>query len=243
MTFGILITARLKSKRLKKKIIKKINNKTLIGYLIQRLKLKFNKKKIILITSKSNQDKKLIKICREENINSFRGEPKDVLKRIYDASIRFKLKNVISITADNPLVDTDLAQKLIKLHIKKKYDLTIIKGLPIGLFCYALKVSAVKRAINLKNTKDTETWVSYFTDLKKFKIGYLKIKFKNKFSDKIRLTIDTKEDLFFVRKVLKFCKTNQPKTDEILRVIKYNPNLIKINSMIKQKTVSKPKFK
>ena len=31
--------------------------------------------------------------------------------------------------------------------------------------------------------------------------------------------------------------------DEILRVIKYNPNLIKINSMIKQKTVSKPKFK
>ena len=95
----------------------------------------------------------------------------------------------------------------------------------------------------MKNTKDTETWVSYFTDLKKFKIGYLKIKFKNKFSDKIRLTIDTKEDLFFVRKVLKFCKTNQPKTDEILRVIKYNPNLIKINSMIKQKTVSKPKFK
>ena len=46
MTFGILITARLKSKRLKKKIIKKINNKTLIGYLIQRLKLKFNKKKL-----------------------------------------------------------------------------------------------------------------------------------------------------------------------------------------------------
>ena len=82
-----------------------------------------------------------------------------------------------------------------------------------------------------------------FYRFKKIKIGYLKIKFKNKFSDKIRLTIDTKEDLFFVRKVLKFCKTNQPKTDEILRVIKYNPNLIKINSMIKQKTVSKPKFK
>ena len=92
VNYEVLITARLKSKRLKKKIIRKINKDTLISFLIKRLKSEFKNNKIILITSRSNQDKKLIDISKEEKINFFTGEPKDVLKRIYDASKKFKLK-------------------------------------------------------------------------------------------------------------------------------------------------------
>ena len=71
MKYGILITARLKSKRLKKKIIRKINRHNLITFLIKRLKQEFYNKNIVLITSKSNQDKKLVDISIEEFIFFF----------------------------------------------------------------------------------------------------------------------------------------------------------------------------
>ena len=45
MKYGVLITARLKSTRLKKKLLKVINNQKMITYLIDRLKKHFPKKK------------------------------------------------------------------------------------------------------------------------------------------------------------------------------------------------------
>lgn len=242
MKYGILITARLKSKRLKKKIIRKINNNNLISFLIQRLKLEFSENQIILITSRANQDKKLIEISNKEKINSYVGEPKDVLKRIHDASIKFKLKNVISCTADNPFIDAIHAKKLMNFHIKNKNDLSIMKGLPIGLFSYALSVKALKKVLKLKDSSDTETWIPYFTEGNNFKVGIYKIKLNYKNKDRLRLTVDTKEDLKLVRQVLKLCKSKQPSTNEILSVFKRYPDMIKINSNVKQKKVSKPIF-
>ena len=58
----------------------------------------------------------------------------------------------------------------------------------------------------------------------------------------MRLTVDTKEDLKLIRQVLNLCKSYQPTTNQILSVFKKYPNLIEINSNIKQKKVSKPKF-
>ena len=67
MEYKILITARLKSKRLKNKIIRKINkNQTIIEYIIKKLKKNFKHKNIILITSKNKQDDKLCKICKQQ---------------------------------------------------------------------------------------------------------------------------------------------------------------------------------
>ncbi len=243
MKYGILITARLKSKRLKKKIIRKINRHNLITFLIKRLKQEFYNKNIVLITSKSNQDKKLVDISIEEKINYFRGEPKDVLKRIYDASKKFKFNNVISCTADNPFVDTKKAKKMMVHHMKKKNDLTIMKGLPIGLFSYALNINAVKKVLNTKASKDTETWGGYFTENKKLKVGFYKINLKIKNIDNIRLTVDVKQDLMLIKKILKISKNEYPTTYEILSIIRKHPSLLKINSNVKQKKVIKPKFK
>ena len=51
MKSGFLITARLKSTRLKKKVLKKINNKPLISHMIERIKYFGKFDKIIICTS------------------------------------------------------------------------------------------------------------------------------------------------------------------------------------------------
>ena len=116
----VFITARLKSTRLKSKVILPLGNYTLISFLIKRLSQVFKKKNIILITSKNKQDKPLIEIAKQEGIGFFCGHADDVLLRMSSAAKKNKAKNFLSCTADNPYTDPIFAEKLYSFHIKKK---------------------------------------------------------------------------------------------------------------------------
>ena len=241
MSDGILITARLKSKRLKKKILKKLpNGDTVIEYLIKNLKTTFKKNKIVLITSKSNQDTILTKIAERHNILFFRGHPLDVLDRMYNASIKFKFKNIISCTADNPLIDTLYAKKILNYHKLKKNDLTTNLSLPIGMFSYAVNVNSLRKVIIKKNSKNTETWIEYFKKIKNFKVEDYG---KPKDALGIRLTIDFIEYFNTVSRVLKNCRSRFPRFHDIINLKKKKPGIFKINSNIVQKSVTIPLFK
>ena len=67
------------------------------------------------------------------------------------ASQKFKFKNIISCTADNPLIDASYAKKILKFH--KKNDLTTNLTLPIGMFSYAINIESLKKVIKKKNSK------------------------------------------------------------------------------------------
>ena len=244
MKYGVLITARLKSTRLHKKVIKKINKYNIIEFLINRLKTKFDSRKIVIITSNSNQDKILEKIAFRENIKIFKGEPKDVLLRMYKAAKKFKFKNFISCTADNPFTDPDFAIKLMKYHIKNKNDLSLMKKVPLGTFSYAINFNGIKKSIKYKNSNNTENWGGYFINNKKLKVGYFDPKFNYmNVSKKIRLTVDFPKDLKLIKAILRKSKKDQPTLKEIMKILKTNSNMVKINLGIKQKKETKPIFK
>ena len=86
MKIGFLITARLKSTRLKLKILKQLNGYSVIERIIQRAK-EINKiSDIVLCTSNLSQDLPLLRIARENDIHYFNGNPEDVLQRLLDAA-------------------------------------------------------------------------------------------------------------------------------------------------------------
>ena len=74
-----MIIARLKSKRLKKKSILKINGEYLIQHLINRVKRLDGINKIILCTSNNKNDDKLVEIAKKIK-SFFRGDETNVLK-------------------------------------------------------------------------------------------------------------------------------------------------------------------
>lgn len=241
MSDGVLITARLKSKRFPKKIIKEFfYGVSVIEYLINNLKKEFKNKQIVLITSKSNQDLILTKIAKNNGILFFRGHAKDVLDRMLKASEKFNFKNIISCTADNPLVDTSYSKKILRFHKKRKNDLTTNLTLPIGMFTYAVNVNSLKKVVKKKNSKNTETWIDYFKKMKNFKVEDFG---KPTFKSKLRLTIDFYEDFKTVNEVLLNCSKKFPKLNDILKLSKKKPYIFKINSHIIQKSVTRPKFK
>ena len=67
MKIVCLIQARMSSKRFPGKVLKKIGNKEVLKYLIERLKNKLKKIDIIVLTSKNSTDRKIISFCKQNN--------------------------------------------------------------------------------------------------------------------------------------------------------------------------------
>lgn len=69
MKVGILITARLKSTRLPKKVLKKLGDKPLISHLIDRMRDVHLADSITIITSPISQDDDLEKFANQTQVN------------------------------------------------------------------------------------------------------------------------------------------------------------------------------
>ena len=80
-----IIQARTTSKRFKNKVLQLINDIPLIIHVRDRVKSKFVKK-IIVSTSKNKSDDRLVKILKFYKIAYFRGDLKNVSKRLFDTS-------------------------------------------------------------------------------------------------------------------------------------------------------------
>tara|TARA_Y100000590_G_C15739561_1_gene1019750 strand:+ start:922 stop:1662 length:741 start_codon:yes stop_codon:yes gene_type:complete len=239
LNFGIIITARTKSKRLKKKVLLPLLKQTVIEYLITRIIKKFGNKKICLITSKYKSDDILIEISKIHSIFFYRGHAKDVLKRIYSSSIKMGWRNTINITADNPFVDLEYAQKMLKFHINKNNDFTEINKLPIGLRSYVINTNALKNILKKKKDTDTEIWGDYFKKNPDMKCENFKLVDRNHNQPKLRFTLDEIEDYKLINIISKNIKKSKINTRNLIKFIKKKPKLKKINSHIKQRQTKK----
>ena len=237
MKSAILITARLKSTRLPKKIIKPIHGKPMIKHMLDRLKLSNSISKIIICTSTNKQDDPLEIIAKQENVLCYRGDPEDVLLRLALAAENFNIETVINCTADNPFVDPIYIDKLYEHHIKEGNEFTKIDGLPWGAFSYAISSRALKKACALKNEQDTEVWHGYFMDTGNFKWSSLQVTDKNVSWPDLRLTVDEPEDFEMITKIFNELYNGEKvfSLSEIVKLCRKKPEIPDINKNIMQK--------
>ena len=230
MKIGFLITARLKSTRLPKKLILKINGREIIRHMIDRLKISKSLNNIIICTSDNPQDKPLVKIAKEEGIDYFLGDEEDVILRLHNASKEFKLNYVLNITADCPLVSIEYIDKIVKKYKESNADLIRCLDLPHGFFSYGLKIDAMRKVCEIKKANDTEVWGRYFTDTGIFNVVDLDIPKKHIRKD-YRLTLDYPDDFEFLKKIFEYFGKDTYRTSisEIIKYLDKNPQIVEIN--------------
>jgi len=230
MSTAFLITARLKSTRLAKKVILEVMDKPLITHMIDRIKFAKKINKIIICTSTNVQDDILEKIAIEENINYFRGSENDVLQRLLDASIKFNLKYFANITADVPMIDPHSIDYAINEYNRIKADLILSPDFSLS-GCNVIKVSSLKKICNEKQKKDTELWLKFFQTNTKYKIHVLDTKYviTNQF---IKTSLDYYEDYIFIKKIFEeLYNPDKPfNARDINKLINNKPEIAKINS-------------
>ena len=231
---GAIIVSRLKSQRLPNKALKLINQEPLITHLIKRLKLAKNIDKIVLATTKNNEDLKICNEAKKNKINFFRGDEKNVLKRMHDAAKKFKFNIVIRITGDDILIDPIYLDKLIKYHIESNLEYSNNKDLPGGTEVEIFSFDILKFLLNTIIDVDNTEYLTFFIQehIDQFITGSLDVSKKHK-SNK-SLTIDTYEDYMFVKKFLKDMKNKN---------LKYEYSLDHIMNFLNKNTRKKRKIK
>lgn len=236
MKAAILITARLKSTRLPRKVVKPILGRPMIGHMLDRLKLARKPEQIIVCTSHLSQDDPLAEIADRESVACFRGHPDDVLLRLTRAAERFGVDTVINCTADNPFVDPRYIDRLIDFHREGNYDYSRCQGLPLGTYGWALSYPAMVEACQIKAETDTEVWGGYFTDTGLFSWGLMPVDPEVRWPE-LRLTVDTPEDFALITRI--FEELYQPgevfPLNSIIDLCRRRSDLVEINASIRQK--------
>lgn len=230
MEIGFLITARLKSTRLPKKIMLELNNKPIISHMINRLKLSGVLNRIILCTSTNPQDKPLADIAAKENIDYFLGSEEDVILRLYEASRKFKLDYAINVTADCPLVSLEYIEVIANKYRETNADFIRCEKLPVGLYSWGLKIDAMRRVCEIKKSGETEVWGRYFTDTGLFNVIDIEIP-REYIRPDYRLTLDYPEDFEVFKKIFEHFGDDADKasTLDIIKYLDDNPQVVAIN--------------
>lgn len=236
MKTAFLITARLKSNRLPKKILLEVARKPLIVHMIDRIKHASTIDKIIICTSTNPQDDPLEEIAGQEQVNCFRGSEEDVLVRLLDAAQSHGLKYFANITADCPMMDPVLIDRAVMEY--QKADVDLLKyddsnaDLPFN--CYVVKVSALEQVCMQKKEQDTEVWVKYFTA--NADLNILNLDVEDHYRHKIlKTSLDYPEDYDFIKCV--FAKLHHSGTCfsmiDIIDLVNNRPDILSINANAK----------
>jgi len=229
--YSIIIQARLDSKRFPKKILKKVHGKEILTIMLERLKKKFKDKIIVAISNKDH--KKIVDICNKQKIKFFLGSSNNVLERYYKCAIKNKVQTIVRIPSDCPLIDLDIITKGLKKFFSCNIDYvsnllprSYIDGNDIEIFSIKCLKKIYSEAIS---SFDQEHVTTYLQRNKKKKIFKIKnFKAAKDLSLKYRLTLDYKEDLAVIQKILvnKNIFLNYKSIESMFRK---NPNISKIN--------------
>ena len=231
-----IIQARYLSSRLPGKVLKKINDKTILEILIARLSKSKYISKIIIACSSNEMDKEIIKISKKIKVDHFIGSEKNVLSRYYFAAKKYRFENIVRITADCPLIDPDIVDLVIKNFFNKKVNYATNGApptFPDGLDVEIFKFQELKKAYkNAKSNYDKEHVTPYI--IKNKNIRKFNLKNKDDLS-RLRVTLDEPKDFIVIKKVIEHFK-NKPffNLADLMKYYKKNKNIFLINKDIQR---------
>lgn len=206
MNLGIIIQARLGSSRLPNKIMLDFHDgRSVIDIIIEKIKSRFSEYPIILATGEDPINSRLVEFSSKYDINFFIGSEANVLSRFIEASELYNLTHVVRICSDNPFIDMDLLDDLMRIPDKFSYDYISFKndnGVPVikshlGLFAEIVSVSALKKVMRSEgeNPHYQEHVTNYlYENPEGFNLKLVDLPKIISGRDDIRLTLDTRQD-------------------------------------------------
>ncbi len=196
----VLVTARLKSTRLPRKILSDMMGKPVLVHLLDRIKTATHVQEIVLCTSTHLQDEPLIGLANREQVRCFRGSEEDVLERLAQAAQWVQAEYVVNITADNIFVGPEFIDRAVGRYEQTSEDLITGYQLPIGAYGWGINVEALQEVCAIKDEHDTEVWGDYFTKTGLFRVHDLEFE-PPVHRPNLRLTLDYPEDLVVIRTI------------------------------------------
>ncbi len=237
-----IIQARMNSNRLPGKVLKDICGESMLSRVVGRVKSAVSLDEVVVATSDTLVDDLIENECGKLGVSVFRGSEDDVLDRFYQTALFSKAEVAVRITADCPLIEPIIIDKVVQAFLNSDADYasnTLQRTYPRGLDVEVVSLRALtiawKNSFKPYHRAHVMPYIYENADL--FKL--LSVTNSSDWS-KYRWTVDTVEDLQFVRRVYKIlgCKSLFS-WNEVLNLCEGDPSLVELNCHVQQKDLEK----
>jgi spore coat polysaccharide biosynthesis protein SpsF len=240
-TVGI-VQARMTSTRLPGKILMEVLEKPLLQYEIERLRKIPSLDEVVLATTVNAADDPVAALGHQLEAPTYRGSEFDVLSRYCEAAVQHGADAVVRFTADCPLIDPRLSESVIRHYLDNtaKYDYCsadVQRSYPRGVDTEVFSMSALKEAHAECELEDEREHVTLF--IRRRPERYRLWSSRNERGwGRFRLTVDTPEDFELVKAIIErlYPVDHDFGLEDIIDLLERNPELVRINGSVKQKT-------
>ena len=236
-----IIQARMGSSRLPGKVLAEIHGRPMIAWVVERARKAKLLDAVVVATTVDASDDAVAALCETRGYTYVRGRAADVLYRYVQAAEMYSADVVVRLTGDCPLIDPDVIDTTIQAFLDSDPPSVygsnrIVRTFPIGLDVEVMTFDALEMANReAKEPYHREHVTPYFyEDTNRFPI--VSVRADGDYGN-YRWTVDTTEDLRFVRETVSRLKdANSFTWKDVLAILETEPELMEINRNIRQRT-------
>jgi spore coat polysaccharide biosynthesis protein SpsF len=236
-----IIQARMGSNRLPGKVLRPILGRPMLWHIVHRVRAVPSIDEVVVAVPNDRANEVLRRFCADNEMALFAGSETDVLDRYYQAAQQFEADPVIRITADCPMVDPQLIERLIQTYKTGGHDHIgvaagagaerIGKGrFPDGMDAECFGFSTLARAWReATDPRDREHVTRYiWSNKRKFHCGELRA---DVVYPKLRLTVDHPEDFELATKIYEslYSERRPFLLSDVMKFLEKNPGLPDLN--------------
>lgn len=241
MKTAIIVQARMTSTRLPGKVLREVLGKTLLAYLIERLRRVKLADVIIIATTTNDTDLPIVELCQRLGVPVTRGSEADVLARYYEAAALHGANVIVRVTSDCPLIDPAVIDEVIAFYrdhqgrfdyVSNALTQSFAYGMATEVFPFDVLAQAHREAVAEPEREHVTPFI--YTRPDRFRIGQV---INPVDLSHHRWTVDTPEDFELVRRITEALYPVNPQfaTPDILAVLAQYPDWSAINAHVHQK--------
>jgi glutamate-1-semialdehyde 2,1-aminomutase/spore coat polysaccharide biosynthesis protein SpsF len=205
----------------------------MLWHVVSRVRRARSVDKVVVATTDHAVDDPVVRFCEQESIDFFRGSEQDVLDRLYQAAKVSHANAVVRITADCPLIDPAVIDKVLARFQQGDcdYACNIIRyTYPDGLDTEVFSFGALERAWREAIKPSEREHVTPYLRTDKFRTANVESEVPVS-PDRYRWTVDHPADLEFVRRVYgAFSKNGEFGFREVFDLLRERPDLATIQA-------------
>ena len=213
---------------------------TVLARVVERLRRARLIGELVIATTTDPADDVILRECETLGVKTFRGAEKDVLDRYYRAALHFNAEAVVRITSDCPLIDPEITDNVIRVFIERRPDYVsnaLQRSYPRGLDTEAVTFTALERTWRLADRSYQRSHVTAYIYENPAQFKIILVTGETDYSWQ-RWTVDTPEDLKFIRSVYECLGSNRDfGWRDVLALMDRCPELLEINSHVCQRAL------
>jgi spore coat polysaccharide biosynthesis protein SpsF len=227
------------STRLPGKVLKDIEGETVLARVVNRLRRARLITEFLVATTDLAADDAIVNECRRLSVSVSRGDRDDVLDRYYRAAQLTKADVIVRITSDCPLIDAELTDKTIAAFLEARPDYasnSLVLSYPRGLDTEVMSFAALGRAWKEARKPYEREHVTPYIYQHPTEFKLLSVTNDVDHSGE-RWTLDTPEDLEFVRAIYSRFGGDAFLSGDVFDLLNREPGLRELNRSVVQKAL------